>query len=71
MNKIHLLAIASILATASLMAGTFTTGVVAQNTTVPGSDIGSTIDAGSNVTGGNMTAGTTDNSTTALESSKY
>lgn len=72
MNKIYLFAIASILATATLMAGTFTTGVFAQNTTTPGSDIGSTMDTGSsNMTGGNMTSGTTDNSTTAPKSSTY
>jgi hypothetical protein len=66
MNQIYLFAIASILATASLMAGTFTVAAFAQgSTTPPGGDMGSTIDMGSsNMTGGNMTSGTgMDNST--------
>jgi hypothetical protein len=64
MNKIYLFAIASILATASLMAGTFTFTVMAQAPTSPSGDVGSTTDAaGSNTTGtsGNVTG--TDNST--------
>lgn len=54
MNK-TLLTIASILATASLMAGTFTVAAFAQNTTTPpSSEIDSTVmDTGSsNMTGG-------------------
>jgi hypothetical protein len=64
MNKIYLFAIASILATASLMAGTFTFTAMAQAPTTPTGDVGSTTDpAASNTTGtsGNTTA--TDNST--------
>jgi hypothetical protein len=64
MNKIYLFAIASILATASLMAGTFTFTAMAQAPTTPTGDTGSTADpAASNTTGnsGNTTA--TDNST--------
>ena len=64
MNKIYLFAIASILATASLMAGTFTFTALAQAPTTPTGDVGSTTDlAASNTTGtsGNTTA--TDNST--------
>ena len=66
MNKIYLFAIASILATASLMAGTFTFTAMAQSPTTPSGDVGSTTDtAASNTTGtsGNITG--TDNSTTA------
>lgn len=72
MNKIYLFAIASILATASLMAGTFT---VAQSfaqgsiTPPPAGDMDSTMDMGSsNMTGGgdNATSGITDNSTTPM-----
>ena len=64
MNKIYLFAIASILATASLMAGTFTFSAMAQAPTTPSGDASSTIDAAaSNTTGtsGNTTG--TDNST--------
>ena len=64
MNKIYLFAIASILATASLMAGTFTFTAMAQAPTTPSGDASSTIDtAASNATGtsGNTTG--TDNST--------
>ena len=65
MNKIYLFAIASILATASLMAGTFTFSAMAQTPTTPSGDASSTTDAAaSNTTGtsGNTTG--TDNSTT-------
>ena len=64
MNKIYLFAIASILATASLMAGTFTYTAMAQAPTTPSGDASSTTDtAASNTTGtsGNTTG--TDNST--------
>ena len=65
MNKIYLFAIASILATASLMAGTFTFSAMAQAPTTPSGDASSTTDlAASNTTAtsGNTTG--TDNSTT-------
>ena len=65
MNKIYLFAIASILATASLMAGTFTFSAMAQAPTTPSGNAISTTDAAaSNTTGtsGNTTG--TDNSTT-------
>ena len=45
MNKIYLFAIASILATASLMAGTFTFSAMAQAPTTPTGDASSTTDA--------------------------
>lgn len=64
MNKIYLFAIASILATASLMAGTFTFTAMAQAPTTPSGDASSTTDTtASNATGtsGNVTG--TDNST--------
>ncbi len=64
MNKIYLFAIASILATASLMAGTFTYTAMAQAPTTPSGDASLTTDtAASNTTGtsGNTTG--TDNST--------
>ena len=65
MNKIYLFAIASILATASLMAGTLTFTAMAQAPTTPSGDASSTTDtaAASNATGtsGNVTG--TDNST--------
>ena len=64
MNKIYLFAIASILATASLMADTFTFTAMAQAPTTPTGDVGLTTDsAASNTTetSGNTTA--TDNST--------
>jgi len=64
MNKIYLFAIASILATASLMAGTLTFTAMAQAPTTPSGDTSSTTDtAASNATGtsGNVTV--TDNST--------
>lgn len=64
MNKIYLFAIASILATASLMAGTFTVSAMAQAPTTPSDNASSTTDAAaSNATGtsGNVTG--TDNST--------
>ena len=52
MNKIYLFAIASILATASLMAGTFTSAAIAQAPTTPDSEMGSTtIDTGSKYDG--------------------
>ena len=44
MNKIYLFAIASILAIASLMAGTFTSAAIAQAPTTPNSEMGSTTD---------------------------
>ena len=44
MNKIYLFAIASILATASLMAGTFTSAAIAQGPTTPDSELSSTAD---------------------------
>jgi hypothetical protein len=59
MNKIYLFAIASILATASLMADTFTFTAMARGPTTAENEMGSTIDTGSsNMTGGNMTLGT-------------
>ncbi len=64
MNKIYLFAIASILATASLMAGTFTSATIAQSPTTPDSEMGSTTDPMSSnmtATDGNVTG--TDNST--------
>ena len=64
MNKIYLFAIASILATASLMAGTFTFTAMAQAPTTPSGDASSATETGaSNATGtsGNTTG--TDNST--------
>jgi len=44
MNKIYLFAIASILATASLMAGTFTSAAIAQAPTTLDSELSSTTD---------------------------
>ena len=64
MHKIYLFAIASILATASLKAGTFTFTAMAQAPTTPTGYASSTTDtAASNTTGtsGNTTG--TDNST--------
>lgn len=60
MNKIYLFAIASILATTSLMAGTFTSATIARGPTTAESEMGSsTMDTGStNMTGRNMTSGT-------------
>ena len=58
MHKIYLFAIASILATASLMAGTFTFTAMAQAPTTPSGDASSTTDTtASNTTGtsGNTT----------------
>ena len=66
MNKIYLFAIATILATALLMAGTYTVTSFAQITGTPSGDMGATTDTGSssNVTSGNETSGIgTDNST--------
>ncbi|MDN5868980.1 MAG: hypothetical protein L0H55_16470 [Candidatus Nitrosocosmicus sp.] len=66
MNKIYLFAIASILATASLMAGTFTSAAIAQDPIPPDSEMGSTTDPMSSnmtATDGNVTG--TDNSTAA------
>ena len=58
MNKIYLFAIVSILATASLMAGTFTLQAMARSPTTAENEMGSTIDTGSsNMTAGNMTLG--------------
>ena len=66
MNKIYLFAIASILATASLMAGTFTFTAMAQSPTTPSGDVGSTTDtAASNTTGTSSNITGTENSTTA------
>jgi len=65
MNKIYLFAIASILATASLMAGTFTFSAMAQAPTTPSGDASSTTDdAASNTTGTSENTTGTDNSTT-------
>ena len=66
MNKIYLFAIASILATASLMAGTFTFTAMAQNSTTPSGDASSTTDttAASNSTGTGENITSIDNSTT-------
>ena len=66
MNQVYIFAIASILATASIVAGTFTVAAFAQGSTVtPGDDMGSTMDTeSSNMTGGNMTIGTDNSSTT-------
>ena len=66
MNQLYIFAIASILATASIVAGTFTVAAFAQGSTVtPGGDMGSTMDTeSSNMTGGNMTIGTDNSSTT-------
>ncbi len=67
MNKIYLFAIASILATASLMAGTFTSAAIAQAPTTPDSEMGSTTDPMSSnmtATDGNVTG--TDNSTAPM-----
>lgn len=77
MNKTYLLTIASILATASLMAGTFTVAAFAQNTTTPPSsemdstvmDVSNMTGSGDNATygGGNATAeANTGNSTTPM-----
>ena len=64
MNKIYLFAIASILATASLLGATFTTAVMAQAPIIPTGDAGSTIDAiSSNTTGSSGNTTGTDNST--------
>ena len=67
MNKIYLFAIASILATASLMAGTYTIAAIAQSPTTPDSEMGSTKDPMSSnmtATDGNVTG--TDNSTAPM-----
>jgi hypothetical protein len=65
MNKIYLFAIASILATASLMAGTFTFSAMAQAPTTPSGNASSTTDAvASNTTGTSENTTGTDNSTT-------
>jgi len=64
MNKIYLFAIASILATGSLIAATFTSAAMARSQTTAEAEVRSTMDtSSSNMTGGNMTSGT-DNSTT-------
>ena len=68
MNKIHIFAILCILASASLIAGTLTTTVLAQGTTTPSYDAGSSMGTGSSnaTSGGNTTSGASvDNSTTA------
>lgn len=65
MNKIYLFAIATILATASLMAGTFTAASFAQISSTPSGSTSTTNDTGassSNVTAGNTT--TTSSATT-------
>ena len=61
MNKIYIFAIATILATAALMAGTFTVASFAQNSSAPIGETNSTVDTGasSNATGGNTTASNT------------
>jgi hypothetical protein len=65
MNKIYLFAIASILATASLMAGTFTFSAMAQAPATPSGNASSTTDAAaSNTTGTSENTTGTDNSTT-------
>ena len=64
MNKISLFAIASILATASILGVTFTTTVMAQAPTIPSGDAGSTIDTtSSNTTGSTGNTTGIDNST--------
>ena len=64
MNKIYLFAIVTILATASLMASTFTSAAIARSPTTSESETGSTMNASSsNMTGENMTSGSI-NSTT-------
>ena len=67
MNKIYLLAIAGILTTASLMAGTFTSAAIARGPTTAESEMGSTMmnTSSTNMTDGNMTSGT-DNSTAPM-----
>ena len=64
MNKIYLFAIASILATARLMVGTFTSAAIARGPTTAENEMGSTMmDTGfTNMTGRNMTS-SPDNST--------
>ena len=67
MNKIYLFAIASILATASLMAGTFTSAAITQAPTTTDGEMGSTTDPMSSnmtATDGNVTD--TDNSIAAM-----
>lgn len=69
MNKTYLFAIASILAVASLMAGTFTViPSFAQISSTPSGDTNATMNMGvsSNATGGNATSGGTDNSTAPI-----
>ena len=64
MNKIYLFAIVTILATASLMASTFTSTAIARSPTPSENETGSTMNTSSaNITGENMTSGST-NSTT-------
>ena len=67
MNKIYLFAIASILATGSLMAGTFTSDVIARGPTTAESEMGSTMSnmGSTNMTDGNMTSGSS-NSTAPM-----
>ncbi|MDF0679466.1 MAG: hypothetical protein P0116_00710 [Candidatus Nitrosocosmicus sp.] len=67
MNKINLFVIASILATASLMAGTFTLAAIAQAPITPDSEMSSTTDpmsSNNTATDGNVTG--VDNSTTPM-----
>ena len=67
MNKIYLFVIASILATASLMAGTFTSAAIAQAPTTPDSELSSTADpmpSNNTATDGNVTGA--DNSTAPM-----
>ncbi len=67
MNKIYLFAIASILATASLMAGTFTSAAITQAPTTADGEMGSATDPMSSnmtATDGNVTD--TDNSIAAM-----
>lgn len=64
MNKIYLFAIVTILATASLLVSTLTLDAIARSPTAAENETGSTMDPSSaNITGGNMTSGST-NSTT-------
>jgi len=59
MNKIYLFAITSILATASLMAGTFTSAAIAQAPATPDSELSSTTDpmsSNNTATDGNVTS---------------
>jgi len=66
MNRIYLFVIASILAIASLMVGTFTSAAIGRGPTIAEIEMGSTMDMGSsNMTDGNMTSAA-DNSTAPM-----